>query len=121
MLQHDGALRADLQQYYGIDLDRARSGEHTATHIAALVANLPREARIVAIGNKDAVWGLRETLFAILINNFNLFVWGMADKKKRGAKPELIGPEYLIKPKKKLAARVLPIDELMKILSMPRR
>lgn len=96
-------------------------GEHSARHIAALAVQLPQESRLARSQNKDAAWSLTDVLLAILINNFNLFVWGMSDKRKRGRKPELIGPSYMLKHKRKLAARVLPIDKLMEELSRPRR
>ena len=33
MAKYPDELRADLQQYYGIDLDHAIAGEHTAEHV----------------------------------------------------------------------------------------
>ena len=118
----EAPLRADLQQHFGIDLDRAMDGEHSANHIAQLVTQLPQEARLVHSVNKDAVWTLSDVLMAVLINNFRMFVYGMSDPKKRGAKPELIGPSYITEQAKStLPARVLPIDELMAELNKPRR
>ena len=118
----EAPLRADLQQHFGIDLDRAMGGEHSANHIAQLVTQLPQEARLVHSVNKDAVWTLSDVLMAVLINNFRMFVYGMSDPKKRGAKPELIGPSYITEQQKStLPARVLPINELMAELNKPRR
>ena len=114
-------LRADLQQYFGIDLDAAMRGEHSASHIALLVTQLPQQARLVQFINKDAAWTLSDVLMAVLINNFRMFVYGMSDPKKRGQKPELIGPSYLTEQKKTLPARVLPIDKLLEELNKPRR
>lgn len=119
--EHEAPLRADLQQYFGIDLDAAMRGEHSARHIALLVTQLPQQARLTQLVNKDAAWTLTDVLMAVLINNFRMFVYGMSDPKKRGAKPELIGPSYLTKQKKTLPARVLPINKLMEELSKPRR
>lgn len=119
---HEAPLRADLQQHYGIDLDRAASGEHTASHIAMLVAQLPQQSRLVHVMNRDAQWTLGDVLFAALLNNFNRFVWAMSDPKKRGAKPELVGPSWMTEQaKKSLPARVLPINQLLDELSKPRR
>ena len=114
-------MRADLQQYFGIDLDRAMGGEHSANHIALLVTQLPQQARLVHSLNDDAKWTLPDVLMAVLINNFRMFVYGISDPKKRGAKPELIGPSYITEKKSTLPARVLPINELMAELSKPRR
>lgn len=114
-------LRADLQQYFGIDLDRAMGGEHSAEHLAMLVTPLPREARLVHSVDKDSKWSLGDVLMAVLINNFRMFVYGMSDPKKRGAKPELIGPSWMTENKRTLPARVLPIDKLLEELKKPRR
>lgn len=118
---HEDELRADLQQYYGIDLDAAIDGQHTAKHIAALTIQLPLDSRISKKSNKDNNWALNDVLLAVLINNFRMFVYGMSDPKKRGRKPELIGPSWLTQQKKTLPARVLPINKLMEELNKPRR
>lgn len=114
-------LRADLQQFYGICLDDAFSGRYSVAHIVALVQNMPQSARISSAYNDDAKWGMTETLLAVLINRFNMFVWGMSDRKKRGAKPQLIGPRAITDGgKHTLPARTLTIDALMRELSKPR-
>ena len=115
-------MRADLQQYYGIDFDGAVDGAHSARHVAALVVNLPRESRLAVAENPDMAWSLTDVLLAVLVNSFRGFVWGMSDPKKRGSKPDPIGPSWMTKGKmRSLPARVLPIDELMNELSKPRR
>ena len=119
--ENESMLRADLQQYFGIDLDRAMDGEHSANHIAQLIECLPQESRLSHSVNKDTQWSLTDVLLAVLINNFRMFVYGMSDPKKRGQKPELIGPSYLTTNKKTLPARVLPINELLAELNKPRR
>ena len=122
MAFREGALRADLQQHYGIDLDGAVDGAHTARHVAALVVNLPRNSRLAVAENPDMAWSLTDVLLAALINSFRGFVWGMSDPKRRGNKPDLIGPSWMTKGKtRSLPARVLPIEELMKELNKPRR
>ena len=119
--ESEAPLRADLQQHFGIDLDRAMGGEHSASHIAQLVTQLPQSARLVHLVNPDAKWALGDVLMAVLINNFRMFVYGMSDPKKRGAKPELIGPSWMTENKRTLPARVLPIDQLLEELNRPRR
>ena len=97
------------------------SGEHSAEHIALLVTQLPHDSRLVHSVNQDAQWTLPNVLMAVLINNFRMFVYGMSDPKKRGAKPELIGPSWMTEHKRTLPARVLPINELLDELNKPRR
>ena len=96
-------------------------GEHSASHIALLVTQLPQSARLVHLVNPDSQWALTDVLLAALINNFRMFVYGMADPKKRGSKPELIGPSWMTENKRTLPARVLPIDQLLEELNKPRR
>ena len=118
---NESMLRADLQQFFGIDLDRAMDGEHSANHIAQLIECLPQESRLSHSVNKDTQWSLTDVLLAVLINNFRMFVYRMSDPKKRGQKPELIGPSWMTTQKKTLPARVLPINELLAELNKPRR
>jgi hypothetical protein len=118
---HEDELRADLQQTYGIDLDRAMAGEHTARHIAALVVQLPPDARVRVAENKDALWTLSDVINVSTLNSLRLFMWSFGDPKKRGSAPQLIGPSWMVNANKRtLPARVLPIDELIAELSKPR-
>ena len=122
MANHEAPLRADLQQFYGIDLDHAMEGRHTVRHVAALVAQMPQESRLAKAFNDDAVWSMTDVLLAVLVNRFNGFVWGMSDKRHRGPRPELIGPSWMTQgAKKSLPARALPIDKLIAELSKPRK
>lgn len=119
--EHEAPLRADLQQQYGIDLDRAASGEHSAEHIAMLVSQLPLQSRLACLTNADAKWTLGDVLTAALLNNFRRFVWAMSDPRKRGGEPEMVGPSWMTERKKSLPAQVMPIDKLLEELSKPRR
>lgn len=119
---HEDELRADLQQTYGIDLDNAMGGKHTAAHIAALVVQLPPNARLRVAEDKDALWTLTDVIAVNTYNALRMFMWGMSDPKKRGNQPEIIGPEWMKRRgKQSLPARVLSVDELMKVLTLPRR
>ena len=120
--KHPTELRADLQRYYGVDLDRAQAGEHTAGHVAALAVCMPSDSAVMRAENQDAVWTLDSVLLAVLHNDLTALMWGMSDPVKRGAKPPRIGPSWLVEADaKKLDARVLSIDELIKELNKPRR
>ena len=119
---HNDELRADLQQTYGIDLDRAMAGEHTAAHIAALVAQLPPDARVRVASDKDAVWTLSDIINVSVFNSVRALMWGLGDPKRRGREPELVGPSWLKAANRHtLPARALPVDELLKELNKPRR
>ena len=115
------ALRADLQRVYGVDIDRAMAGEHSAEHIAALAAHLPSDACVYKARNQDARWTLEPTLLAALLNSLNLLIYGFGDPKKRGNPPALVGPSYMAKANtRSLDARAMTADELMGELSKPR-
>ena len=122
LVNYEDELRADLQQCYGIDLDKAAGGEHSARHVAALAVQLPRKSRLARRVDKDNEWTLDGVLLALIVNDFRRFVYGMSDPKKRGKAPELIGPAWLVKKSmKSIPTRVLPIEKLMEELDKPRR
>lgn len=122
--EHEDELRADLQHYYGIDLDHAMAGEHSAGHVAALAFNLPPGSCLKAAIDPDAGWTRTDMLLAMLVNLFNALNYGMSDRKKRGPEPKRVGPSWMTKGdehKRNIAKRALPVDRLMEILSLPRR
>lgn len=115
-------LRADLQEHYGIDIDHAMAGRHTAAHVAALTAQLPLHARVNVAQEPDARWQQPDVLLATLVNQLAVLMWGMSDPKKRGKRPQPIGPSYMTREQmRSLPARVLTIDELMEELEKPRQ
>lgn len=119
-VNHETELRADLQRCYGIDLDHAMNGGHSAEHIAALMVCLPTDSCLFTAQNKDSVWTLETILLAEIRNIFISYIYGMADKKSRGPKPKLIGPSWMTDDSRKLEARVLTVDELLTELAKPR-
>lgn len=115
-------LRADLQRIYGIDLDHAMAGAHSAGHVAALAANLPLDARVYAAQNTDATWTRQEILLAETRNAINRVIYMFADPRKRGKPPEPVGPSWMTRGRTRtLDARVMGIEELMEELNKPRR
>lgn len=99
------------------------AGGHTASHIAALAFHLPPGSCLKAAIDPDAGWTRSEILLAAVFNDFNAMLWGMGDPKSRGPEPHLVGPSWMAKGRQRthtLAARAMPIDELMEILTRPR-
>ena len=122
-VDHPDELRADMQEHYGIDVDHAMDGAHSASHIAVLCEQLPRRSRTARAMNPDCEWGLEETLLATAVNHIAYWRWGMADRRRRGAPPQLIGPSWVADSNKKkgtLPSRVLPIEKLLEELERPR-
>lgn len=114
MVEHPSALRADLQQYYGIDLDRAQAGAHTAAHVAALVAELPQDSRCMVALNPENRWTLQPYLLGTLINVLGR-VFGGKDAK---ALIELPGQQE--NNTNTITGEAMSAAELMEILARPR-
>lgn len=122
MSENPDALRADLQRVYGVDIDHAMGGGHTAEHIAALAAYLPSDSCVYKARSEDARWNLDSTLLAALLNSLNALIYGLGDSKRRGGAPALVGPSYMVKGNdRKLEAVSMTADELLELLAKPRR
>lgn len=113
-------MRADLQQYYGINLDDALGGACSVVHLSALVENLPQDARIFAKPGEDAAWTLEAILLADVRNHLAMILWVLGGGKNK-PKPQLVGPSWMRKDNtRKLDAQVMTIEELMTELAKPR-
>lgn len=113
----EGAVRADLQRYYGIDLDHAMAGAHSAGHVAALIAHLPSDSAVRRSKSEDAAWTLEASMLALTYNLLTAVIHALGGKK--GKLPEQVGPSWM-KTEPKAPARAMTIDELMAELSKPR-
>ena len=113
----EGAVRADLQRYYGIDLDHAMAGAHSAGHVAALIAHLPSDSSVRRSASEDAAWTLEASMLALTYNLLTAVIYALGGKK--GKLPEQVGPSWM-KTEPKAPARAMTIDELMDELSKPR-
>lgn len=93
MVERPDELRADLQHYYGIDLDHAMAGEHTCGHVASLVMALPADCAINRAAFEDMGWGRTDVLLATIANELLDLVWGLGGGG--GRKPRHIGPSWM--------------------------
>lgn len=114
MVERPSALRADLQQYYGIDLDRAKAGAYTAAHVAALVTELPQDSRCMVALNPENRWTLQPYLLGTLINVLGR-VFGGKDAR---ALIELPGQD--MRDSQTIKGQAMSAAELMDILARPR-
>jgi hypothetical protein len=97
-------------------------GEHSANHIAVLAAHLPPDALTRQAYDEDAAWDMHAILLAEIRNCFAGMLYGMSDKRKRGRRPQPVGPSWMRGGgKRQLTERVVTIDQLMHELSLPRR
>lgn len=117
--EHGGAVRADFQQYYGLNIDEM--GEAYSTlHAAELLVELPGESRVKRIYSDDGPWTFDRTLMALAVNALNVLVWQRTKDGSKGRnRPEPIGP--FARPRRRaLEGEAMTIEELDALLSMPR-
>ena len=85
-------IRADFQQYYGLNIDEI-GASFSVHHAAVLAAMLPTESRTIAVAAPHASWSLSDQLLAASTNALNMLVWLEADPKRHlSNKPKPIEP-----------------------------
>lgn len=111
---HD-ELAADMQQYYGIDLERAfADGSHSPLHLAALAAQLPAESRVGRAHDEDNAYTLDTVYLAACFNALQAIMCALGG----GGRPKPAGPAWMRTGGGcKLAAQVMSIDELERKLA----
>lgn len=81
-------LRADLQQYYGLNIDGMGKG-YSHAHAAALVAQLPAQSRVKTHYNPDSEWGEVEKMLASIDYTLRLIAWSKTkDAQHRRNEPQ---------------------------------
>lgn len=103
-----------MQQYYGIDLDAACGGRHTAAHVASLVSQLPQDARVRVAEDEGNRWTLEASLMALIFNAI-CAVFGGDDAPRidlPGAEPR--------NNKRTIAGDAMTVEQLHAALSRPR-
>lgn len=84
--EHPCELRADLQQYYGLDLD-GMGVDYTHAHAACCAAQLPAGARVWR--GTAAEWGTAEYMLASMEHMLRVIAWQRTeDAEKRRNYPE---------------------------------
>lgn len=123
LAEREDELRADLQEFYGIDLDAAMGGGHSAPHVAALVAQLPPASRLAVAADPDNAWTTEAVMLAAIFNSFQAWQWAQMDRRRRGQMPERVGPSWMRrKPgERKVDAQVMSVAQLMRKLGIERR
>jgi hypothetical protein len=106
---------------YGICLDAAMTGAYTAPFVAALCNQLPMSCRWRVSYDEDAWWDTDRVLMASLVNSLNGLIWGMADRKRRGPRPKIVGPSWMRGHGRKVPATVMSKRALLRELAKPRR
>ena len=75
-------LRADLQRFYGLDIDRMGL-DYSVAHAAACAANLPRDAACVRAVSPEAAWSDETYLLSAIEYDLRVLAW---QNSKDGAK-----------------------------------
>ena len=112
-LYHD-ELVADLMQTYHVAWCDFEQGRYSPSFIAALTVQLPPNARVRTVQDKDNVWSLEHVLLANLVNQLAELTHALCAKK--GAKrPKRIGPSYMTNKtdnSKKINTKTMSVKEL---------
>lgn len=85
-------LRADFQQYYGLDLDGMGTA-YSMAHAADLAANLPPDSRCGVAEDPLNGWTRDQCLLALIEYRLHEWNWAHTKDAKTGAnRPELLIP-----------------------------
>lgn len=118
----DGApdrLRADLQRFYGLDLDELGHSIRVR-RMADLAANLPPEAHVWQTFDPRAEWTNRDHLLAAIADNTGFLAWCQTKEAQHaGAKWHGRIPRPGERGQRTDTVAV-DVDELAEILSRPR-
>jgi len=101
-VKHPAQLRADIQQYYGLNLDGMGSA-YSYEHAAALVANLPRSSRIASILNEANEWADNEYILRSIDYTLRLISWQIGGGKGRAPEP-LPTPQQVAERRRKITS-----------------
>lgn len=80
--EYPDQLRADFQQYYGINLD-GMGMDYSHAHAASLMVQLPQTSRVAKALNPDNEWSDAEYLLAAIEYDLRVLIW---QKTKDGQK-----------------------------------
>ena len=112
---HREELRADFQQYYGLNID-GMGDEYTFLHAADLAAQLPVGSRCMGILDPNLKWGDDTRLLALIEYWLHGIVWSMTkDAKNKRNEPVLHSP-VPAKKKEEKDILTLPVDEYERAL-----
>lgn len=113
LARYQGKLRADFQQFYGLNLD-GMGKDYSISHAAFLCAELPKEARVIREISPSVEWDDTKQLLALIERNVRVLAWLQTkDAQKRRNYPEIIDP-YKKKTQSEICA--VSIEELNNIL-----
>lgn len=122
--KHGGALRADFQRFYGLNVD-GLGRSFSVLHAADLAAHLPPDSAVAREMNPEYAWGVTEHLLATAVDTLRLLVWMQSkDGAKNRNRPKPLPRPGVKQGKQRVEKKdllVLPVDEVKRRLALPRR
>lgn len=80
-----------MMRVYGLDLDQTIAGRTMPpARLADLAVFLPDGAQLWRAMDTSNAWTVTDHLLATLADQMNLWIWGNADRKRRGSRPQPI-------------------------------
>lgn len=118
--KRSSAVRADFQQFYGLNIDNMGS-DFSTLHAADLLVELPDNSRVKMMQQEGgSIWTFDRMLAALCVDALNTLVWMQTkDGHKNRNRPKSLIPKQKQKSRQ-LEAVAMSIDELDAILHRPR-
>lgn len=107
--EHPDELRADLQQYYSLDIDMMGI-DHSVAHYAACAAMLPLGSRTMSAIDPAAAWGWQERLLSLVEYDLRVLAWQRSRDGANGRNR----PKRPIEPPSRKAAPKRPSEAVMR-------
>lgn len=122
IFHHGGALEADLQRFYRVDLRDLFRGGLTFRRLEVLIAHLPADAATVAIlaphvdtsvePEHERLWTTTQHLLATVVDQLSWLGWMQAAANSKQAPPK---PEPMKRPGAKKAPKRLTAEQRARI------
>lgn len=115
MRRYPDELRADFQQFYGLNVDDMGAA-FTRLHAAALCAQLPRESRLVRAMDPAAEWGDSEYIAHAMEHTLRVLSWQCGNGRKSDFPKPMPTPEDRARVSRKLERT--DVDRINRILGL---
>lgn len=115
---HPGELRADFQQFYGLNIDDMGDG-YSVLHAADLAAHLPRDGRTYVAENPDNAWTLQNQVLALIEFRLHWWNWAHTDDgmHMRNYPKCLIPSDEQARSASSGDSEQMPVDEMMQFVT----
>lgn len=109
-------LRADFQQYYGLNIDDMGLRGFSYAHAATLLAQLPKTSRVAIKRNPDNAWDEQARILVHLEYDLRRLMWSMtkdAQYRRNEPKPLPSPSERRLKDKRIEGANKELVDKIL--------